>query len=223
VFAEELTLKSQQLGPTGTAMALHPLQELKVSGPPGDVTPWRVAVPLIAREIDRRGKLTAMVDQAALLSVARSEQALVALASAFGVVDFVDIRFSRTWPWYETNHQTDILDVLALLPIPRRLGFPDQPSENWQSVKDLFYGVLGNPGLLFQPPYRPQFTAIFLFAAAAIVRRDLRLDFYPPELDAMQSVTLAFMEQVLDWLRPQMPRYAFSEALEKTIIASSRG
>jgi hypothetical protein len=219
LFAEELTEKSRQLGGTGTAMALHPLQGLSVSGPPGDVTPWRVAVPLIAREIDRRDRLTALVDQGALLSVARSEQALAAVASAFGVVDFVDVRFSRTWPWYETNHQTDILDVLALLPIPRRLG---QFSGDWQSVKDLFYGVLGNPGLLEHSPYRPQLTAIFLFAAASIVRRGLRLDFYPPELDAMQRVTHAFMEQVLDWLRPQMPRYAFSPALEETIIASGR-
>jgi hypothetical protein len=220
MFTEELIQKSRQLGPTGTAIALHPLQGLSVSGPPGDVTPWRVAVPLIAREIDRRGRQTAMVDQGSLLSVARSEQALVALASAFGVVDFVDVRFSRTWPWYETNHQTDILDLLALLPIPRRLGqFPG----DWQSVKDLFYGVLGNPGLLEHSPYRPQLTAIFLFAAASIVRRGLRLDFYPPELDAMQRVTHAFMEQVLDWLRPQMPKFAFSPALEETIIASSRG
>ncbi|MFN5997177.1 MAG: hypothetical protein ACK47C_00610 [Paracoccaceae bacterium] len=221
MFAEELTQKSRQLGPTETAIALHPLQGLSVSGPYSDIAPWRVAVPLIAREIDRRGRQIAMFDHGALLSLARSEQALLAIAGAFGVSDFVDRRFSRTWPWHEMN-EADILDLLALLPISRRLGHPASPREDWQSVKDLFYSVLGNPGLLILPPHRPQLTAIFLFAAAAMVRTGLRLDFFPPDHFAMQRVTHAFMEQVFDWLRPQLPKYALSVGLEQTIVASSR-
>lgn len=221
-FAEELSQKSRQLGGTGTAVELKPLQRLPVSGPFGDIAPWTVAVPMIAREIDRRSTQITLLDRDRLLSLVRSEQALATLAWPFGITDwFVDRRFSRAWSWDEMRDQADFLDLLALLPIPRRLGLPAPPSRTWQSVKDLFYGVLGNPGLLVHHRYQSQITAIFLFAAAAMVRRSLRLDFYPPDADEMQRATLAFMDQVLDWLRPQMPKHAFSVALEQTIMTSS--
>jgi hypothetical protein len=116
----------------------------------------------------------------------------------------------------------DTLDALARFPIPLWTRFSYSGTEDWVSLKDLFYGLLANPGLIIQTKHTSDRLALFLFTAAAMIRRNRPR---PREVfDAGQREIRAasMLDEVFNWLRPQIASFAYNPGLEELIINMSR-
>ena len=115
----------------------------------------------------------------------------------------------------------DVLDTLAALPIPAEVRISGTGSETWRSLKDLFFATLADPTRLVDARFPQKRTTLFLLAASAIAhqrRNSEALGILDPRPWDFHQV---LMEDTFNWLKPQLPKVAFSKQIEATIQSLS--
>lgn len=111
----------------------------------------------------------------------------------------------------------DPLDLLSILPIPPSIAQP----EKWDSVADLFFGGIANPGLLVSHRPGQDRRALLLLAALVLtsgggMEVDARI-----KRDHLTRLG-AKVRRALTWLDDQMPDHAFDPALETLLKERGR-
>jgi hypothetical protein len=219
-FAKTLTNQSKMLpnGQTSTELLPLPLlQESFLSKKDGDILYH--AGRLIFAEIDRQKHDTSPMQRQDFHKLNLAHNGFRAVLGLLDLMERFDLHDElltrREYIYWGRRHvadliQSDIMDVLAQLPIPVQVCQSWSATERWRSVKDLFFSILGNPAHLTQTNFPLERSALFLFAAASIVQRTPhhRYGYYDHG---------ELLAEVFDWLRPQMPQFAFSKELETTL------
>ena len=120
------------------------------------------------------------------------------------------------------------MDILASLPIPPVVALSEEPElsfaakESWESVKDLFFGLLANPALFTRTTYQKERMIIFLYAAAVQVRRGRSSNFGLPKRPDGWLLHWTILQEVYDWLVPQMPQFNYSPKIEAALRTIGR-
>lgn len=112
---------------------------------------------------------------------------------------------------------SDPVDLLSILPIPPSIAKP----ETWDSVADLFFGGIANPGLLVAQHTGQDRRAVMLLAALVLTSGGrVRIDARHTD-DQLESLG-AQVRRALVWVFDQMPDHVFDKELETLLKERGR-
>lgn len=185
--------------------------------------PLDLAKDLIGYGLDARWRVVDEGDPEALHALRMSTIAYCALTQGLRV--HYEARWFNPGSYRDalrTGIFGDPLDMLSSLPIPVWVAQSPDGREHWRSVKDLFFAVLANPALLIDPDHGADRAVLFLFASVVQLRCGAPFGFGEVGDGAVDPEYTVLMAEVLEWLRPQMPKYAFTSEIEAAIREMAR-
>ncbi len=224
-FAHTLLFQSGNLSGSDTSAELTPLAPTHpASDTSNEAEPLFQAAKLISEALERLALDTPPNVPNRFHAIYPAYQAFYAVLDLLNLPDLPDLDARNAGRMYLLRLRNrpspkfihlDILDTLSRLPVPAFVCISHYETERWRSVKDVFFAVLGNPAHLKKTYYHMERSALFLFAAAAIAQREIQPSHSDPNHGSL-------MENVFNWLRPQMPKFAFNKDLEATLEAIGR-